>query len=208
MIFPLKESRPPLSYLVRGFSGQPRFMTPKVYVVHCFGFWVEYECCFVKVPTDQGIYPPWWLECQARLWSGSFWYVLMWICLVFADRRGGCSNVQTSGFCQTGGKGRASHFLPSTYHWSHRMGNPQESPGINGQCLITGGLLASCRCFFSKKGGYPISRRGMGFIDTLDTSMVKLMSTDCKPTGIKSTFVFVGVEMRAVYILYIYCIYL
>lgn len=131
----------------------------------------------------------------------------MWICLVFVDRRGGCSNVQTSGFCQTGGKGRAFHFLPSTYHWSHRMGNPQKSPGINGQCLITGGLLASCRCFFSKKGGYPISRRGMGFIDTLDTSMVKLMSTDSKPTGIKPTFVFVGVEMRAVYILYIHCKY-
>jgi hypothetical protein len=86
------------------------------------------------------------------------------------------------------------------------MGNPQKSPGINGQCLITGGLLASCRCFFFPRKGvtrYP----GVAWASSLDTSMVKLMSTDSKPTGIKPTFVFVGVEMRAVYILYIHCKY-
>jgi hypothetical protein len=38
MIFPLKESKPPLSYLVRGFSGQPHFMTPEG--ICCALFWV------------------------------------------------------------------------------------------------------------------------------------------------------------------------
>ena len=204
--FPLKESRPPLSLFWFGDFSRPATFhdTGRYMLCTVLGSEFEYECLFRKSAdwprhfTHRG-----GSNARRGCEAVPFDMFLMWICLVFADRRGGCSNVSNIRvLSKQVGKVERVTFLPSTYHWSHRMG---KSAGIPRHQWAMFWLPEACwlpaDVFFFQERGLPDIPAWHGLSSTLSTPRWwKLMSTDCKAhRKLKSTFLFfVGVEMRAV----------